>query len=917
MIRLKEGRKKEEEGYVKWLFELSNKDVAIAGGKGASLAEMYRNSFPVPPAFIVTAQAFEAFISAVNEQIKNIIEITDVDKTDELNESSKKIRELVEKQAFPKEMEKEILEAYEILGTEKRDAHITGDAMNILRLAKEPVFVAVRSSATTEDLAEASFAGQQDTFLNVKGNPRLLASIKKCFSSLYTPRAIYYRDKQGFKNVKALLSVVVQKMINSEKSGVMFTKNPVKKDSTVVIEAVFGLGEGIVSGRIHPDNYVVNTDLEILDKKIADKKKALVRNASGETEEIKLTKERSNQQVLTEGQIKELADIGLKIEEHYKKPQDIEFAIEDNKVYIVQSRPITTLGKEIKTKHIEGKVLLNGLAASPGVASGKVKIVNSMNDLSKVKKGDILVTEMTNPDMVVTMQRNDAIVTDEGGSTSHAAIVSREMGIPCVVGTKNATKLLKDGQIITVDGATGNIYEGEVGEEKKKEILPIVETKKTRVKVILDLPEFAERAALTKCDSVGLLRLEGIIAMSGKHPLHFVKEKRMDAYSDIIKKGVEKISEPFDSVWVRASDIRSDEYRNLEGSPKEIEMNPMLGFHGIRFSLKHKDILQAELKAIRKVAEKFPLKKIGIMFPQIINVKEAVEARKEFLKIRTENMEFGIMVETPAAVQIIQELCDVGLDFISFGTNDLTQYTLAVDRNNEDVQDIYNELHPAILRQLIYVIRICKKNGVKTSICGQAGSKLEMVELLVREGINSISVNADSANAVSQLIHELEEKELEKKEPEPIIRRITQEIGESNIDDIPETISSKEIEIKKTVHHKKEKAEYIKSQMEESEKPGYFLNVNTDFLYTPEFQRIQQAINNKIQQIKSGNFPEKTNKIEEKPEQSEKQKIEEIEKEIQQVEQEIKDLSTQSSVVQENTEKVQQDSEGHEILDIF
>lgn len=909
-----ESKKKEEEGYVKWLFELSNKDVAVAGGKGASLAEMYKNKFPVPPAFIVTAQAFEEFISDVQEQIKKIIEVTDVDNTDELNESSKKIREIIEKQVFPKDMEKEISEAYEILGTEKRDAHITGDALNILKLAKEPVFVAVRSSATTEDLVEASFAGQQETFLNVKGNSRLLGSIKKCFSSLYTPRAIYYRDKKGFKNVKALLSVVVQKMINSEKSGVMFTKNPIKEDGTVVIEAVFGLGEGIVSGKIHPDNYIVNPELEILDKKIADKKKALVRNASGETEEIKLTEERSKQQVLTEGQIKDLANTGLKIEKHYKKPQDIEFAIEDDQIYIVQSRPITTLGKGKKTKQIEGNVLLRGLAASPGVASGKVKLVKSMADLSKVKKGDILVTEMTNPDMVVTMQRSDAIVTDEGGATSHAAIVSREMGIPCVVGTKEATTILKDGQIITVDGAAGNIYDGEVGEEKKKEILPIVETKKTVIKVILDLPEFAERAALTNCDSVGLLRLEGIIAMSGKHPIWFVKEKRMNDYSEIIRKGVEKISEPFDAVWVRASDIRSDEYRNLEGAG-EIEMNPMLGFHGVRFSLKHKDILQAELIAIRKVAEKFPLKKIGIMFPQIINVKEAIEARKEFLKIRTENMEFGIMVETPAAVQIIQELCDVGLDFVSFGTNDLTQYTLAVDRNNEEVQDIYNELHPAVLRQIIYVIRICKKNGVKTSICGQAGSKPEMVEILVREGIDSISVNADAANEISQLVHDLEEDALEKKEPEPIVQSITQEIGEEDIDDIPEIVSSEDLKVKKPAHPKPKKAEYLKSQMDESDpiakQPNYFIeNVNTDFLYTPEFRRVQQAISNKIQDIKSGNSQERIENAEEK------QKIKEIEKEIQQVEQEIKDLNVQNSPVQPK-QQTEQDSERHEILDIF
>jgi len=764
-FEIKKIEKKEEIDFVKWLFELSHKDISIAGGKGASLAEMFNNKFPVPPAFIVTAQAFSKFIEKIKDKIDETIHKTDVDNTAELNKSSKKVREMIESQEFPKIMEKQILEAYETLGADKKIIGASKDALDILRVAKEPIFVAVRSSATTEDLAEASFAGQQETFLNIKGNADLLEAVKKCFSSLYTPRAIYYREKQGFGKVRALLTVVVQKMVNSDKSGVMFTKNPIQDDENVVIEAVFGLGEGIVSGKIHPDNYKVSEDLKIVEKTLAEKKIALVKSSSGKTEEIKLTDKKSKQQVLSESQIKNLAEVGLRIEKHYKKPQDIEFAVEGRELYIVQSRPITIRAKA-KSGEIQGTVLLSGLAASPGVASGKVKLVKSMKDLEDVEKGDILVTEMTNPDMVVSMQRSDAIITDEGGATSHAAIVSREMGIPCIVGTKTATKILKEGQIVTVDGAAGKVFEGEVGEEKKKEILPVVETKTVKVKVLVDLPGFAERAAKSKCKDVGLIRLEGIIATSGKHPMMFLAEERIEAYSEIIRKGIEKIAEHFNSVWVRASDIRSDEFRNLKGSPKEIELNPMLGFHGVRFSLKNKPILEAELQAIKKVAEKFPDKKIGIMFPQIISIEETKAVKAEYEKFKTSNTEFGVMVETPAAVQLIEDLCDIGLDFISFGTNDLTQYTLAIDRNNENVQDIYNEMNPAILRQLAYVIKVCKEKNVQTSICGQAGSKPEMAKFLFEQGIDSISANADAAHDISKIIQELESKQPEEKEAE-------------------------------------------------------------------------------------------------------------------------------------------------------
>jgi len=759
--------------FVKWFSELSNKDVPIAGGKGASLAEMYNNKFPIPPGFMITAQAYSYFIEKSNlaEKIETILKDIDIESTKKLEEKAKQVRELIENASLPPEMAEAITEAYDILDVDKPalgNLNLKKGALDILKSAHEKPFVAVRSSATTEDLADASFAGQQESFLNVKGEKDLLLNVKKCFASLFTARAVYYRTKKGFAHVKAQLAIVVQRMIDSDKSGVMFSKNPTSDTEEIVIEAVWGLGEGIVSGMIKPDHYEVDKNLDdfkILKSEISLKKYAIVRNSSGQNQTVNLTPERANQQVLNTFEIKMLAQYANKLEEHYKKPQDIEFAISGKDIYIVQSRPITTKYSRENIKEVHGNVLLNGLGASPGVGTGVVRIIKNLDEIDKIKKGDILVTEMTNPDMVVSMQKAAGIVTDEGGITSHAAIVSREMGIPCVVGTGEATKKLVEGTFITVDGNNGKVYEGK-GEAKAIEVNKIVSTK-TKIKVIVDLPDFAEIAAKSGSKSVGLIRLEGIIAESGKHPLYFVKNKKINDYVSVIFNGLKKIAEHFEEIWVRTSDIRSDEYNHLDGAPQEHEGNPMLGDHGIRFSLKHRDIIEAEVMAAKKVAEAFPNKKIGIMVPQVISVSELKQTKEIARKINVpQNVKIGIMVETPAAVQVINELCEEGMDFISFGTNDLTQYMLAIDRNNKDVQALYDETNPAVLSAISYVIRRCKKFGVETSICGQAGSREDMVKFLLKEGINSVSVNADAAEKVSKLIASVENAAPVEEEPE-------------------------------------------------------------------------------------------------------------------------------------------------------
>jgi len=751
--------------FVKWFHELNKDSGNIAGGKGANLAEIYNLKIPVPPGFVITAQAYDYFIkkAGINKKINEILSKIDYENTQQLDESTKEIRKLITNSKFPQEMKEQILEDYEHLSAADYDFD-KGDALDILNVAQEPLFVAVRSSATTEDLAEASFAGQQDTYLNVKGNEDLIDKVKKCIASLFTSRATYYRIKKGFKHEEASLAVVVQKMINSDKSGVIFSKDPAYKSDDVIMEAVWGLGEGIVSGRITPDKYEISNELEILDKVISEKKIAITRNSSGETIVKKLTEEKSKEQVLSNHEIKSLTEYALKLEEHYKKPQDIEFAIENEEIFIVQTRPITTLEKRIEKrelKELQGEVILSGLAASPGIAVGKIRIVEDLKDLQKITKGDILVTTMTNPDMVVTMQKSAGIVTDEGGLTAHAAIVSREMGIPCIVGTKEATSKLREGEIITIDGYTGRIYKGKVAETEQKEVEPVTIQTKTKLKVIVDLPTFAPRAAKTGLKKVGLTRMEGIIAESGKHPNYFVQQNKIRDYEEIIYKGIKAIAEYFEEIWVRTSDIRTDEYKNLEGAPQEVEANPMLGMHGVRFSIKHPEILKAELRGLQRVAQEGT--KIGLLLPQVILVEEVQEVKKVLNEIGFSDAKVGVMIETPAAVQIIRDLCEEGIEFISFGTNDLTQYMLAIDRGNEEVQHLYDEMHPAILKQLEYVIRVCKKQNVETSICGQAGSRKEMAKYLVEKGIDSISVNADVAKEISEYIKQIEDEMLGKK----------------------------------------------------------------------------------------------------------------------------------------------------------
>ena len=773
---------------IKWFKDISKDDVEIVGGKGANLGEMTQAGLPIPPGFVVTAQTYKEFIekTGIKDKILEMVGGIDLEDTAQLQGKAKEIQELIKTTDIPEDIKEEIKDNYSLVG-----AHRKSEAQEIVEGKEE--LVACRSSATAEDLPEASFAGQQATFLNVIGEDKCVEAVRNCWASLFTARAIYYRHKNNFPTDKVFIAVVVQKMISSEKSGVMFSINPATNDDTeIMIEGAFGLGEAVVLGAVNPDLYLVNKeDLKIKKIEVKEQKKKIVRDPeTGETVEMELTPEEEKQQVCNDKEIRELARLAKKIETHYGKPQDMEWAIENNEFFVVQARAVTTFKKkekgekkETNVKEVDAKVLVKGETASPGVASGPVKIILDINELNKIEKGDIMVTTMTTPDMVPAMMKAAAIVTNEGGLTCHAAIVSREMGIPCIVGTKDATEKLKDGAEVTVHATHGMVYEGKLEEvqpkieESKAAVPPAEIITATSIKVMCDLPQVAEKAAATGADGVGLVRLELIIANGGVHPAEFIREDKDEEYIKMLMDGLRPIASAFKGkpVWVRTSDIRTDEYRNLKGGDKEDEEdNPMMGWHAIRRGIDEPRILKAEYTAIKRLHEE-GLTNIGVMLPFVIRVREVREAKKMLREVGLEPCEdimFGVMIETPASCWIIKELCEEGICFVSFGTNDLTQLTLGIDRNNEKLISRFDEMHAAVLGELKKVIETCKKYHIETSICGQAGSRPEMAKFLIREGIDSISVPPDAvheirevvARAEKRLLLDAEREELDEKE---------------------------------------------------------------------------------------------------------------------------------------------------------
>ena len=719
---------------------------------------MYNAGLPVPPGFFVTAQTYEEFIkkTGILNEMRTLLARLDVENTQDLQQRANMIQKLIVTTPVTQEIKDDILESYDALGADEM-------------FSEHDVFVAVRSSATAEDLPEASFAGQQATYLNVKGKEQLVKAIRMCWASLFTARAIYYREKNNFDHMKVLICVVVQKMVNSEQAGIMFSVNPATNVlNEIVIEAVHGLGETAVSGEVNPDIYIVDKDDMLIKTRTLKKQRwGLFRAPDGKNVKMTIPEAMDEKQVISDDVVMELARYAKMIEKHYGKPQDMEWAVEKNKVYIVQSRAVTTLKARIMNEEVVGESIVRGQTASAGVASGPVKIIMTTEELDKIQEGDVMVTPMTNPDMVVAMKKACAIITDEGGITSHAAIVSREMQIPCIVGTENATKVLRDGDIITVDATHGKVVFGKTEiEHISREIKEKIPTK-TQLKLILDLPDFAEEAAKTGADGIGLFRLELLIAENGIHPAEYIRENKDDDYTNMLVSRLKKVGDAFRGkpIWIRTSDLRTDEYRGLKGGNMEPkESDPMIGWHGVRRGLDEPRILKAEFKAIKLLHDK-GYTNFGIMVPFVIRAEEVKKAKDIMRSVGLEpvrDVAFGVMIETPASCWIIEDICKEGISFVSFGTNDLTQLTLGIDRNNGRISRLFDEMHPAVLGEILGVVNMCKKFNVETSLCGQAGSRPEMAKFLTMIGIDSISVNRDSIYSISELVKKLEDEPHEK-----------------------------------------------------------------------------------------------------------------------------------------------------------
>ncbi len=740
---------------VVWFNDVTKKDIPLVGGKGANLGEMTNANIPVPPGFIVTANAYFDFIkeSKLTDKLRELLKPLDTNNSKQLQQIASKVGQVILKTPMPPKLAKEIAQAYIKMGGG---------------------LVAVRSSATAEDLPEASFAGQQSTYLNVQGEEEVLKAVQKCWASLFNARAIFYREDQGFEHFKVGIAVPVQKMVQSATSGVMFTIEPTTSDrSKIIVEAVYGLGETIVSGSVSPDTYIIDKKNMVIESKLIGKQAfKLIRNPKATTGEanleVKLTSAEQDEQKLSDENIIKVAKIGKHMEELYQFPQDIEWALEGGEIFIVQTRPVTTI-KEMAAPgaaaEIDAPVILSGAPASPGIAAGPVRLVYDASQIDKVKDGDVLVAEMTTPDFVPAMKRAAAIVTDRGGRTAHAAIVSRELGIPCVVGTEQALATLKEGQVITVDGSTGKIYEGAIEiEDQKTDVYRENIRTKTKVYVNLAQPELVDRVSSRNVDGVGLLRAEFIIAQIGEHPSYMISQNRGNEFVNKLAQGLTTFARAFSPrpVVYRTNDFKTNEYRALTGGEKyeNPEENPMIGYRGASRYITDIETFKLELTAIKKVRKDY--KNLWVMIPFVRTVNELARTIEimaaEGLK-RSDDFKIWMMVEVPSNIILLEKFIAAGIDGISIGSNDLTQLTLGIDRDSEKLADTFDERDEAVMASIERAVKVSKSMGITASICGQAPSVYpELTKKLVEWGITSVSVSPDMIGQTREIIAKAEEQ---------------------------------------------------------------------------------------------------------------------------------------------------------------
>lgn len=774
---------KRESAYVLWFDELRRSDVGLVGGKSSSLGELTSSvDVPVPYGFATTATAYRYFMEKTgqNQRIHEFLQdLSDVEDSVELHDVCTKIRESICAAEMPKDLADTIGKAYDKLAK---------------KVGEKAPFVAVRSSATAEDLPDASFAGQQETYLNVTGRDMVIQKVKECYASTFTDRAVYYRAKKHFDHENVALSAAVQMMADSKVSGVMFTVDLVTgADDTIMIEGSWGLGEYVVQGTVTPDNFVVDKEtLDIKSRRINDKAIQLVRKEGGDVEERRVPDELATAQVMTDEQIAKLATFAKRIEKHYGCYMDMEWAIDHkDRIWILQARPETVWSnkkgkekgakKEMKNLTTEHKVLVKGLPASPGMTSGVCHVITNPEDIEQFNEGEILVTTMTSPDWVPAMKKAVAIVTDAGGMTCHASIVSRELGIPCVVGTKSrsveATEVLRTGQEVTIDAQNGIVYDGIVADLVKKEEAPkgnIIAAAEyfppTGTKILMNLgdPDLADRYANLPCDGIGLMREEFIwTTFIHEHPLYLIETGRPEKVIDMLAEGISKVCRAMGSrpVTLRFSDFKSGEYRNLKGGEKYEPLEPadLLGWRGASryYDPKYTAAFRLELKAVKKVREEYGLKNLNCMIPFCRTVDEAAEIvaimKEEGLE-RGPDFKLFLMAEIPANI-ILADQFNQFVDGYSIGSNDLTMLTLGCDRNNDTVAALFDERNLAVKRAIYHLIKTAHKDGKIVSICGQAPSVYpDFTEFLVESGIDCISVNPDMVKKTKLNVAQLEQR---------------------------------------------------------------------------------------------------------------------------------------------------------------
>jgi pyruvate,water dikinase len=747
--------------HVAWFRELGIGDVDVAGGKGANLGELTVAGLPVPDGFVVTASAYLEAMDRAGVRDR----LAATDDLDTLRAAE--LQGLVHAAGVPADLRSEIVAAYRQLG--------------------DDVFVAVRSSATGEDSATTSFAGMNESFTDVRGEDELVARVLDCWASLFGARACAYRATHGIAEEPAI-AVVVQTMIDAGRSGVMFTADPATGDrSRIVIEAAYGLGEALVGGEVEPDTYSVAHDQpRILSTHGGAQTFAIVRDAEGREARVELHRGDGAHAVLADAEILELATLGRRVEQHYGAPQDVEWAIGNGGIWLVQARPITTMGNGDHARPATvgdgvtsngGDVLVTGLGAAPGVASGAVRVLRSPSEGASLQDGEILVAPTTSPDWMPVLRRAGAVVTESGGITCHAAIVSRELGVPCVVGARRATELLGDGEVVTVDATRGVVLRGAVRVAAPASAAPR-ETQSvdsaapaalgTKVYVNLALPDEAERAAALPVDGVGLLRAELLLteALAGAHPRKLVAEGRGEEFVTRMTSALLPITRAFAPrpVVYRTTDFRSNEFRHLDGGDEfePVEDNPMLGYRGCFRYIREPDVFRLELDALARVREETT--NLQVMIP-FVRTRWELEACLELVDAsplgRQRGLHRWVMAEVPSVVHWLPEYIGMGIDGVSIGSNDLTQLVLGVDRDSDVCAELFDESDPAVLDAIRQIVGTAKRMGITSSLCGQAPStNPAFAEHLVRMGITSVSVNPDAAASARRVIAAAERRVL-------------------------------------------------------------------------------------------------------------------------------------------------------------